>query len=391
MKHMAGIVFPVNPLPLHGADVALPLEDHPAFRQAARWRDRRDRVSGHRPALAASWMCRSARSRWRRSTTRCPELRAGIRASAASFKRGSTILMRATGGRRGNRLQGHRHRTGGRPDLPVSSRGIFSRTTRSSCPPSPAMWRSRRRRLARVSWWTPTAAPDLFALTLARHFEQGGRCRGFRNLLRVGAPERRRQRHRQRDLPHRLRGSTSSPRSLSRRRNRGGDRPAAQGLHAGVHRPTRRIRPGPAWSMSPAIPPPRCATSNCSPGRLPTRRCPAVRPVPAHPPSRMRDDARQGLIQLRGVAASGSHEAQRAFPTPASALRATARLPRRGCKPLMRFMAASSRHSSRCCEPWRLQAATPAAAANHMAASSRHSSPTHSWRNCRSITHQRAM
>ena len=97
MKHMAGVVFPVNPCLSARADLALPVEDHAAFRKAAR-----------RRCWARSGFWPPAGGRSLVDVPECaiamdainaalPGIRDGLRAQAHTFKRGSTVLLRATG------------------------------------------------------------------------------------------------------------------------------------------------------------------------------------------------------------------------------------------------------------------------------------------------------
>lgn len=98
MKHMAGIVFPVNP--------CLSTEQtwHYRSKITPHFERPRDGViggigflaNGQRSRLVDVPECSIAMDE---INTALPEIRAGIRAREASFKRGSTILMRATGNR----------------------------------------------------------------------------------------------------------------------------------------------------------------------------------------------------------------------------------------------------------------------------------------------------
>jgi 23S rRNA (uracil1939-C5)-methyltransferase/tRNA (uracil-5-)-methyltransferase len=98
MKHMAGVVFPVNP--------CLSTEQtwHYRSKITPHFERPRDGVigeigflaNGQRSRLVDVPECSIAMDAINKAL---PEIRAGIRAKAATFKRGSTILMRATEGR----------------------------------------------------------------------------------------------------------------------------------------------------------------------------------------------------------------------------------------------------------------------------------------------------
>lgn len=95
MKHMAGIVFPVNPClsteqTWHYRSKITPHFDQPRNGEIGAIGFL---ANGQRSRLVDVPECSIAMDE---INTALPEIRAGIRARAASFKRGSTILMRAT-------------------------------------------------------------------------------------------------------------------------------------------------------------------------------------------------------------------------------------------------------------------------------------------------------
>ena len=96
MKHMAAITFPVNDCLSSGANLELPLEDHSRISiNRATARSVPSAFSTSAPARGSS-MCRNARSRWTRSTASCPPSAKGCASGRNTFKRGATVLLRAT-------------------------------------------------------------------------------------------------------------------------------------------------------------------------------------------------------------------------------------------------------------------------------------------------------
>ena len=98
MKHMAGVVFPVNPClsteqTWHYRSKITPHFDTPRNGEIA---EIGFLANGRRSQIVDVAECRIAMDE---INAALPEVRAGTRAKARSFKRGSTILMRATEGR----------------------------------------------------------------------------------------------------------------------------------------------------------------------------------------------------------------------------------------------------------------------------------------------------